>query len=376
MNRHIYLDHNATTPLAPEAAEAMQPFWTTEFGNPSSNHWAGRAARDAVERARSEVAALLCCDATEIVFTSGGTEANNLALLGACWPRLKRHGAAHLITSVIEHPAVLEPCRWLEELGAQVTRVGVDADGLVDPDRIRAAIRPETALISIMHANNEVGTIQPIDEIAAIAAEKGIVFHTDAAQTIGKIALDLDPLGVDLCTLAGHKFYGPKGVGALFVREGVELSPMLRGAMQEAGRRPGTENVPAIVGLGVACRLARERRANDAVIELRDEFWQRLQTAFGDRVRLNGHPVRRLPNTLSVSFEGQSGEALLARMPHIAASTGSACHAGSLHASPVLLAMGKSGDMAQGTIRFSLGRSNTHAEIDDIVAALVRACDG
>lgn len=371
MNRRIYLDHNATTPLAPEVVAAMRPFLEEAYGNPSSLHWAGVPARDAVERARSEVASLLCCDATEVVFTAGGTEANNHAITGAYFARRGRVSTPHIITSQIEHPAVLEPCRFLESLGARVTLVPVDRCGLVDPDDIRRAIGSDTILVSIMHANNEVGSVQPIEEIARIARDHDVLCHTDAAQSVGKITVDVEALGVDLLSVAGHKFYGPKGVGALFVREGVELEPLLHGAGHEAGRRAGTENVLGIVGLGAACSVSQRWIAEPHIRDLRNRFWQNLQAACGDGVVLNGSLSHSLPNTLSVGFRGSSGNAILARLPNIAASTGSACHAGSLTISPVLATMHVPEDVALGTIRFSLGRGTTVDELDHVVAALV-----
>ena len=372
MNERIYLDYNATTPLAPEVVAAMSPFLTDAQGNPSSLHWAGLPARDAVEEARSKVAALLCCDATEVVFTSGGTEANNLAIKGVFFTRRDRGSPFHIITSRIEHPAVLEPCQFLERFGAEVTQLPVDRHGLVDPDDVRRAICPHTALISIMHANNEVGTIQPIAEITAIARDHGVPCHTDAAQTVGKIPVDVESLGVDLLSVAGHKLYGSKGVGALFVREGLELEPLLHGARHEAGRRGGTENVLEIVGLGAACELAQRWIEDTSVAALRDDFWQMLQARLGDRVVLNGHPERRLPNTLNVGFRGEIGSEILAGMPNVAASTGSACHAGSMEISPVLAAMGVPDDAAFGAVRFSLGRDTTRREIAAVVETLIR----
>jgi cysteine desulfurase len=374
MMQRIYLDYNATTPVDSEVADSMSRFLTEDYGNPSGLHWAGIPPREAVENARSQVASLLCCDPTEIVFTSGGTEANNYALKGLFFAQRSPQEPFHLITSRIEHPAVLEPCRFLESLGAKVTRLPVDRFGLVDPADVRRAIRADTALISIMHANNEVGTIQPICEIAAIARDHGILCHTDAAQTVGKIPVDVESLGVDLLSVAGHKLYGPKGVGALFIREGIELASLLHGAGHEAGRRAGTENVLGIVGLGAACELARDWIDDDRTLKLRDEFWQALQKHFGDRVVLNGHPRQRLPNTLSVSFCDYRGTELLAQMPHLAASTGSACHAGSTPMSPVLEAMSVPWEVSVGTIRFSLGRSTTPEEIDFVVESLVQSC--
>jgi cysteine desulfurase len=374
MTERIYLDFNATTPLAPEVAAAMQPYLKEGFGNPSSLHWAGLPARDAVETARSQVAALLCCDATEIVFTSGGTEANNHAIKGLFFSRRRGARRAHIVTSCIEHPAVLEPCAFLERLGAEVTRVPVDRYSLVDPDDVRRAIRPETILVSIMHANNEVGTIQPIEEIARIAHEHGALCHTDAAQSVGKVPVDVETLGVDLLTVAGHKLYAPKGVGALYVREGVELEPLLHGAGHEAGRRAGTENVLEIVGLGAACELAQKWINEPRMRVLRDDFWRRLQQQFGERVVLNGHPEHRLPNTLNVSFLGHHGYEVLARLPNVAASTGSACHAGSTHISPVLQAMGTPQDVGVGAVRFSLGRTTTPEETEAVVQTLIEVC--
>ncbi len=376
MTSSIYLDYNATTPIADEVAAEMSRFLTEPYGNPSSLHWAGLPARDAVEHARSQVAALLCCDATEVVFTSGGTEANNQAIKGLFFAKRDRGRLFHVITSCIEHPAVLEPCSFLERLGAQVTRLSVDGFGVVNPDDVRRAILPGTALISIMHANNEVGTIQPLVEIAAIAREHEILVHTDAAQTVGKIPVDVESLRVDLLTVAGHKLYGPKGVGALFAREGVDLEPLMHGAGHEAGRRAGTENILEIVGLGAACELAQSWIDDSSIHVLRDEFWNALQASFGDQVILNGHPTKRLPNTLNVGFRGQYGNEILAAMPNLAASNGSACHAGSTHISPVLAAMGVPHEVALGAVRFSLGRETTRNDIDAVVEMLERCHAG
>lgn len=375
MNLEIYLDYNATTPVAPEVIAAMEPYFGELYGNPSSQHWAGVPARDAVETARCQVAALLQSDATEIVFTSGGTEANNLAIQGAFFAVRDKVDRPHLITTQIEHPSVLEPCSFLERLGARVTKLPVDRFGRVDPAEVERAFTPETILVSVMHANNEVGTIQPIAEIATITRRHGVPFHTDAAQSVGKIPVDVETLGIDLLTVAGHKLYGPKGVGALFVREGIALEPFLRGAGHEAGRRAGTENTPAIVGLGTAARLA-QRSINDAGIsQLRDYLWDRIRDEFGEWAVLNGHSTQRLPNTLNVSFVGQSGPAILARMPSVAASTGSACHAGSMHISPVLEAMRVSDDVALGAVRFSLGRGTTADELDNVISLLRETVD-
>src|SRR6516165_5004357 len=307
--QHIYLDFNATTPLAPEVAAAIKQGLAEPFGNPSSDHWAGLAAHQAVENARAQVAAFLHCSSGEVVFTSGGSESNNHALKGVFFAQGER--GVHIITTQIEHPAVLNPCRFLERLGASVTYLPVDRFGQVDPDDVRHALTPRTVLISVMHANNEVGTLQPISEIARIARERGILFHTDAAQSVGKIPTYVNELGVDLLSLAGHKTYAPKGVGALYVRKGVRLEPLIHGAGHESGRRAGTENILLDVALGAACELAQSWLGMDSIRQLRDLFWELLQNRFGERVVLNGHPSERLPNTLNASFVAQVGSTIL-----------------------------------------------------------------
>lgn len=339
----------------------MLPYLTSAFGNPSSSHWAGTPAKEAVERARGQVASLLGCDSAEVVFTSGGTEANNYALKGAFYAK---GGRGHIVTTAIEHPAIIQPCRFLERIGAEITLLPADWTGLVDPDDVARAIRPDTILVSVMHANNEVGTTQPISEIAAICREAGVLWHTDAAQSVGKIPTRVDDLGVDPLSLPGHKFYGPKGVGALYARDGVRLEPLMHGAGHESGRRAGTENVLLDVGLGTAAVLAEDLTPMSRVRELRDRFWALLRDEFGDRVVLNGHPDKRLPNTLNVAFVGSIGSDVLAAMPEIAATTGSACHSGSVTMSPVLAAMHTRNDVAAGTIRFSLGRATTWANLE------------
>jgi cysteine desulfurase len=364
----IYLDYNASTPIHPAVQAAMAPFLAEPFGNPSSGHWAGAPAAEAVAHARAQIADLLGCSPAEIVFTSGGTESDNAALLGAFWAAPA--GRRHIVTTLIEHPAVLEPCRFLERLGAEVTYVGVDANGRVDPEDIAAALRPGTILVSVMHANNEVGTIQPIAEIARIARQAGALVHSDAAQSVGKIATNVDELGVDVLSVAGHKFYGPKGVGALYVRGGTKLEPLLHGAGHEGGRRPGTENVLLDVGLGAAAALAGDLTWTHAVREQRDWLWEELRRGWGDDVMLNGHPSERLPNTLNVSFMGRRGADILAALPEVAASTGSACHADSVTLSPVLQAMGVSLERGAGAIRFSLGRMTAHDELARLVKRL------
>ncbi len=369
--RRIYLDFNASTPIAPEVANAMRGVLAEPFGNPSSEHWAGERAKRAIEKARAQVAALLECRPNEIVFTSGGSESNNHALKGLFFA--KETTKAHFITTQVEHPSVINPCRFLERLGATATYLPVDGFGRVDPDDVRRAITPETILISVMHANNEVGTIQPILDIVRIAHEHGILFHTDAAQSVGKVATRTDELGVDLLSVAGHKLYGPKGVGALFVREHVRLEPLIHGASHELGRRAGTESVLLDVGLGAACATAQSWLGMKSARQLRDLFWNLLQDAFGDQVALNGHPTERLPNTLNVSVIGKAGSEILDRVENVAASTGSACHSGSLELSPVLKAMKIPPHIGMGAIRFSLGRTTTREEIESTVALLTKA---
>jgi len=367
--QRIYLDYNASTPIDPAVAAAMRPFLEGHYGNPSSDHWAATTAKAALESSRGQVAGLLGCHDDEVVFTSGGSEANNLALKGTFFAL--RDKGDHIVTTRIEHPAIVEPCRFLERLGARVTYLPVDGTGRVDPDDLRKTITPRTILVSIMHANNEVGTIQPIEDCARIAREHEVLFHSDAAQSAGKIATDVNTLGIDLLSIAGHKLYAPKGVGALFVRRGMSIEPLVHGAGHEGGRRAGTESALLAVGLGKACELARNLPM-DGVRALRERFWQGLQRQFGDGVVLNGHPTHRLPNTLNVSFVGRIGGEILARLDGVAASTGSACHSGRIELSPVLQAMGISPHVGMGAIRFSLGRSTTRDEID---AALERLTD-
>ena len=364
----VYLDFNASTPVAPEVAARMQAVLNEPFGNPSSDHWAGQPARDAVEKARVGVATLLGCDASEVVFTSGGSEANNHALKGVAFA--KQLERAHIITTQVEHPAIVNPCRFLERLGAKITFLEVDAFGRVDPDDVRRAVTPDTILISVMHANNEVGTIQPIAEIGRIAREHGILLHTDAAQSVGKIPTKMEELGVDLLSVAGHKLYGPKGVGALYIRAGVQIEPLIHGAGHESGRRAGTENVLLDVGLGAACELAESWIGRDSIRELRDLFWRRLNEEFDNDVVLNGHPTDRLPNTLNVSFPGRVGAEILHELSGVAASTGSACHSGAVELSPVLKAMRVPPEIGMGAIRFSLGRTTTEEEIEAVVKSL------
>jgi cysteine desulfurase len=364
----IYLDHNASTPIDPAVAAVMRPLLEDAFGNPSSGHWASVPAKATLERARAQVAALLGAEPDEIVFTSGGSEANNFALKGTFFALRER--GDHIVTQATEHPAVLEPLAFLRRLGASVTVLPVDGTGRVDPDAVRHAITPRTILVSVMHANNETGTVQPVEAIGAIAREHGIRFHTDAAQAIGKIATRVDDPGVDLLSIAGHKLYAPKGVGALYVRRGTALEPLVHGAGHERGRRAGTESALLVAGLGEACALAADLGPMTRIRELRDVFWQALQATFDEHVALNGHPEHRLPNTLNVSFVGHIGAEVLAQLDGVAASTGSACHAGRVELSPVLAAMGVSERAGMGAVRFSLGRGNTRAEVDAVIARL------
>ena len=367
----IYLDHNATTPILPEVVDAMLPYLREHFGNPSSGHVYGRRAHDAVERARGQVAALLGCDDGEVIFTSGGTEANNLAIRGVAEARNDRR---HVVTTAIEHPATEQPCAWLERHGMRLARIGVDANGRARVDEARAAIDTATALVTVMHSNNETGVLQPIADIAGLVRAVGAILHTDAAQSVGKVPLKVRELGVDLLSVAGHKLYAPKGVGALYVRRGTPIVPFTLGAGHERGLRPGTENVAAIVGLGRACEIAGSDMATVAarVTALRDDFWQRLEAGVPG-VMLNGHRRLRLPNTLNVRFPRVSGNTILAGAPTIAASTGSACHAGGESASAVILAMGVAADEAIGSVRLTLGRGTTAADIEVTADALVRS---
>jgi cysteine desulfurase len=370
----IYLDHNATTPILPEVVDAMLPYLREHFGNPSSGHVFGRRAHDAVERARGQVATLLGCDDDEVVFTSGGTEANNLAIRGIAEARNDRR---HVVTTAIEHPATEQPCAWLERHGMRLTRIGVDFDGRARVEQARAAIDTATALVTVMHSNNETGVLQPIADFAGLAHAVGAILHTDAAQSVGKVPLDVRELGVDLLSVAGHKLYAPKGVGALYVRRGTPIVPFTLGAGHERGLRPGTENVAAIVGLGQACEIAGSDMETVAarVTALRDDLWQRLESDVPG-VKLNGHRTLRLPNTLNVRFPRASGNTILEGAPAIAASTGSACHAGGESASAVILAMGVAADEAIGSVRLTLGRGTTAADIVVAASALVRSWRG
>ena len=371
----IYLDYNATTPVDPLAAQALEPWLRERFGNPSSAHLYGKEAKAAVETARAEVAALIGGRPEDMIFCGSATEANNLAIFGVA--RALRGERRHLVTSAVEHPSVMQPMRWLEAEGWQLTVLPVDGAGRVRMEAAAQAIRRDTALISVMLANNETGTMQPVSEIAALAHARGAFMHVDAAQGAGKIPIDVHDLGADLLTLAGHKFYAPKGVGALYVREGTPILPIMAGADHERGLRPGTENVPHIVALGTAARLAQEGLAREAarLQQLRDALQERLVIAIPGLL-LNGHPTERLPNTLNLSFPGVAGWQLLAATPEIAASTGSACHAGGHTVSDVLAAMSMPQEQALSAIRLSLGRFTTTAEIEEAANALINAWRG
>lgn len=367
----IYLDHSATTPVHPEVLGAMMSFFANHFGNPSSVHQEGRLAREAVESARFSVAALIGADPAEIVFTGSGTEADNLAILGTAFGA--ERGRNHLVTSAIEHPAVEAACRCLTGRGFEVTFLPVDGHGRVDPDSVRRAITEKTFLVSVMQANNEIGTIQPLKEIGAITRERGVLFHSDAVQSVGKIPVSVDEFHLDLLSLAGHKIYGPKGSGALYVRKGTQLQPITFGGHQEGGLRSATENVPGVVGLGKACEIAARDLAPQAARlgRLRSLLEERIRDEIPD-IRVNGHPIERLPHLLSVSFAGVSGGVLVRELDlrGISASAGSACSSGTTEISHVLTALGLPEELAGGTLRFSLGRDNSEEEIGRTVSVL------
>ena len=362
----IYLDYNATTPIDPEVAETMKPFLDELFGNPSSSHWYGSLTKKAVNLARSQVASLIGCTPEEIIFTSGGTESNNYAIKGAAYAN--KHKGNHIITSSIEHPAVIEVCRYLAANGFNITYLPVDAYGLVNPKDVERAITPQTILISIMHANNEVGTIQPIEEIGKIANSKNILFHTDAAQSLGKVEVDVNKMKVSLLSIAGHKLYAPKGVGALFIRKGVVPEKLIHGADHEMNHRAGTENILGISGLGKACEIAKRDLEKNILHmrSVRDKLYTVIIEAI-PYVKMNGHPEKRLPNTLSLSFRGIEANTLLSELTGIAASAGAACHTDRIDISSVLKAMGVVEQYAMGTVRFSTGKSTTNVEIQKAI---------
>jgi cysteine desulfurase len=372
----IYLDYNATTPIDPVVVEAMLPYLSEHFGNPSSSHSYGHAAHKAVDAARAQVAQLLGCTAKEITFTGGGSESDNLAIRGIALAYQNK--GKHIITQITEHPGVLQTCHALERLhGFRVTYLPVDRSGRVSTEEVEAAIDDKTVLITIMHANNETGTLQPIAEIAKIARKHGVLFHTDAAQSVGKIPVRIEELGVDLLTVAGHKIYAPKGIGALYYRHDLKLEPVIYGGGQEGGRRAGTESVAHIVALGTACLLAQEHLSESQVRlrSMRDNLQMLIEQYIPYGVHLNGHVTKRLPNTLNISVNGVIGEEILANTPEIASSTGSACHEGSTDPSPVLMAMGFSRERALGAMRLTLGRWSTEAEIEKAAILLAKSID-
>ena len=369
--KKIYFDHNATTPVHEDVVGAMLPFLKDDWGNPSSIHWAGRGPRKGVEDAREKVAALLNCNTAEIIFTGSGTESDNHAIKGVAWASKSKGN--HIITSKVEHPAVINTCKQLAKEGFETTYLSVDSNGLVDIEELKQAVTSKTILITVMYANNETGVVSPINEIGAVAKERGVTFHTDAVQAVGKLPIDLQKLNVDLLSLSGHKLYGPKGVAALFVKRGVRLVPLVTGGHQERNRRGGTENVPGIVGLGKAAEIAMKDMEKETahLTALR----QRLEKGMAEKVphiTLNGHPEKRLPNTANISFEFVEGESLLLNldMKGIAASSGSACTSGSLEPSHVLVAMGIPVELTHGSVRFSLGRGNTAEDVDYLLEVM------
>lgn len=371
MKDFIYLDHNATTPIDPGASAAMKNIMDEEFGNPSSGYFLGTRAKQKVEQAREEMAGLLHCETEEIVFTSGGSESNNMVLKGIV--DLRRPGDFHIISSAVEHPAILNPALFLLELGVHVTILPVDRYGRIDLEDLRKAIGPHTALISIMLANNETGTLQPIGEISRMAREGNIPVHTDAAQAVGKIPVDVRELGVDFLTVAGHKLYSPKGVGALFMKQERDLTPLIHGGGQERGKRSGTENTILTVGLGAACRIARSRLLEDRIhmTTLRDRLQELLFEGI-DGLVLNGHPSARLPNTLNVSVPGLEGAKILEDLPRLIASTGAACHDRTVKLSHVLSAMGVPPEIGMGTLRLTVGRTNTMDQIEEAAGMIIQ----
>lgn len=349
----------------------MLPLVSGFYGNPSAAHWAGKPVKQLLAKARERVAGFLSCSPEEIIFTSGGSESNNLALKGYYFKH--RSKGNHIITTKIEHPAIMNPCKFLESIGASVTYVGVDRHGRVSVEEIENAVTKDTLLISVMHSNNEVGTLQPIKEIAQVAKKYGIAFHTDASQSAGKVPLEVEEMKVDMLTIAGHKLYAPKGIGALYIRKGTLLEPLIHGAGHENGLRAGTENTLLAAGLGKACEIAGQQLEVSKMKSLTEYFWQQLKKNFGDRVVMNGHPTERLPNTLNVSFPGKIGQDILDAIPELAASTGSACHAGMVELSPVLREMQVPEMVGMGTIRFSFGRETTKEEMEHVVRRLREA---
>ena len=367
----IYLDYNATTPIDKNVAEAMLPYIYGNYGNPSSNHEMGVIAKKSVEKARGQVAELINCLPEEIIFTSGGSESNNMVIKGVAYT-LSNNGN-HIITTKVEHPAVLNPCNYLQRLGYRVSYLNVDKYGIVNLSELESLITDETILVTIMHSNNETGTLQPIKEISEICKRHKVLLHTDASQSLGKVPVDINSLGVDFLTIAGHKLYAPKGIGALYIKKGINIEPLIHGAGHENGRRAGTENIIFDVALGKACEIAKKELKNNEVKLLTDYFYNKLKRSFGEKIQLNGHPDKRLPNTLNISFLDFNGHEVLAKLNNVLASTGSACHSGNTSISPVLKAMGVSEEVGYGAVRFSLGRYTTKDEIDFVINEINKA---
>jgi cysteine desulfurase len=361
----IYLDYNATTPIDKEVAEAMLPYIYGNYGNPSSDHELGVTAKKAVEMARAQVAELINCSPEEIIFTSCGSESNNMVIKGVS--HTFKNKGNHIITSQVEHPAVLNPCHYLEKLGYEISYLPVDQYGMVDASKLESLITDKTILVSVMHSNNETGTLQPIDEISEICLRHNVLLHTDASQSLGKVPIDVSTLGVDFLTIAGHKLYAPKGIGALYIKKGINIEALIHGAGHESRRRAGTENIIFDVALGKACEIAKNKLKSNQVKLLTDYFYHELKEKLGEKIQLNGHPEKKLPNTLNISFLGLNGHEALGRLDNVAASTGSACHSGNTSISPVLKAMGVSEDVGRGAVRFSLGRYTTKDEIDAVI---------
>lgn len=367
----IYLDYNATTPIDKQVFEEMKPYFESNYGNPSNIYLLGVQSKTAIDEARQKVAQLIGVSSSDIYFTGSGSESNNMVLKGVAY-RYKSKGK-HIITSVIEHPSIIQPLNFLKEFGFEITYIPVNSKGAVNPADIENAIRKDTILVTIMHSNNEVGTLQPINDIATICRKQDVLFHTDASQSIGKVNIDAKELGVDFLTIAGHKLYAPKGIGALYIKDGIGIEPLIHGAKQERGQRAGTENVPYIVGLGKAAELAKQFVLSNKLSELKEYFFKKLIDEFGNKIQLNGDLLNSLPNTLNISFVDKSGNEILDKIPEIFASTGSACHSGLKSVSPVLSAMGIKDNIAYGAIRFSLGRKTTKEELDKVVNLLQKS---
>ena len=370
--KRIYLDHAATTSTDVEVVKAMEPYFSFKYGNPNSIHSFGQEAREAVEEAREKIAHLIGANSSEIVITAGGTEADNYAIKGIAWANRKKGN--HIITSKIEHHAVLHSCQFLEKQGFKITYLPVDKYGLIDPEDVKKAITDKTILVTIMHANNEIGTIEPIKEISKVVKKAGVYFHIDSVQTVGHIPINVNDLGVDMLSMSGHKFYGPNGVGALYLKKGTNIISLIDGGAQEKNRRAGTENVAGIVGLGKAVELAEKRLTKgleDRIVKLRDKLIKGIMDKI-ENVRLNGHPTNRLPGNANFCFEFIEGESMLLRldMEGVAASSGSACTSGSLKASHVLLAIGLPPEIAHGSLRLTIGKDNTEEEIDYVIDIL------